>query len=176
LRNRLLRAGGVIFLFAVAAGVVFSRRMTRPFQDIAAAAGDIAAGNWTRQVPIRGSAESTTMAVAFNEMSAHLRHWHQEAQDRLARVEHLNAEIQLQRLRVFKATMRTVQDIVNNLLNSLQIVHLEAEGQLPADVQTLIDGAIQEAALKLKTLGELETVTEKEMAIGQGIDYPGSAP
>ena len=28
----------------------------------------------------------------------------------------LNDEIQLQRLRVFKATMRTVQDIVNNLL------------------------------------------------------------
>ena len=61
--------------------------MTRPFQDIAAAADDIAAGNWTRQVPIRGSAESMTMAVAFNEMSTHLRHWHQEAQDRSARLE-----------------------------------------------------------------------------------------
>jgi PAS domain S-box-containing protein len=90
LRNGFLRAGGVIFLLAVAAGVVFSRRMTRPFQDIAAAAGDLAAGNWTRQVPIRGSAEATTMAVAFNEMSTHLRHWHQEAQDRSARLEASN--------------------------------------------------------------------------------------
>jgi len=87
LQNRFLRAGGVIFLFAVAAGVVFSRRMTRPFRDIAAAAGDIAAGNWTRQVPVRGGAESTTMAVAFNEMSTHLRHWRQEAQDRSARLQ-----------------------------------------------------------------------------------------
>jgi PAS domain S-box-containing protein len=84
---RFLRAGGLIFLFAVAAGVLFSRRMTRPFRDIAAAAGDIAAGNWTRQVPVRGGAESTTMALAFNEMSTHLRHWRQEAQDRSARLE-----------------------------------------------------------------------------------------
>jgi PAS domain S-box-containing protein len=303
LRSRFLRAGGMIFLLAVAAGIVFSRRMTRPFQDIAAAAGDIAGGNWTRQVPIRGTAESTTMAVAFNEMSAHLRHWHQEAQDRSARLEasyerfssvtesardaiistdqggavafwsrsagtifgysedqaigqsltrfvaqsdwhaclaamasmgsgqvgaesgrtievagvrkdggrfpielsisvwqmggathftavvrditerkraeaeltHLNDEIQLQRLRVFKATMRTVQDIVNNLLNGLQLVHIEAEGQLPAEVQMLIDRAIQEAAVKLRTLGDLETVKESEMAVGSGIDYPGSA-
>jgi PAS domain S-box-containing protein len=87
LRIRFLRAAGLIFLLALAAGVVFNRWITRPFQDIAAAAGDIAAGNWTRQVPIRGSGESTTMAVAFNEMSTHLRHWRQEAHDRSARLE-----------------------------------------------------------------------------------------
>jgi PAS domain S-box-containing protein len=302
LRNSFLRAGGVIFLFTLGAGVLFSRRITRPLQDVAAAAGDLAAGNWTRQVPVRGGAESTTMALAFNEMSTHLRHWHQEAQDRSARLQasyerfaavtesardgiistdqagrvafwsrsagtifgygedealgqplarfvaqpdrqaclaalqsigsgepggdsgrtievagvgksgvpfpvelsvsawqtggatqftavvreiaerkraeaelqHLNDEIQLQRLRVFRATMRTVQDIVNNLLNGLQLVHIEAEGQLPPDMQALIDDVIQEAAVKLKSLGDLETVEEKEMAIGQGIEYPGS--
>jgi PAS domain S-box-containing protein len=87
LRNRFFRAGALIFLFTFAAGVVFSRRMTRPFADIAAAAGEIAAGDWTQQVPIRGSAESTMMAVAFNQMSTHLRHWRQEAQDRSARLE-----------------------------------------------------------------------------------------
>ena len=53
--------------------VVFSRRLTRPFKDIAAAAGEIAAGDWGRQVPVRGSAEATTMAVAFNEMTRSLR-------------------------------------------------------------------------------------------------------
>ena len=303
LRNQFLRAGGVIFLIAVAAGVAFSRRMTRPFQDIAAAADDIAAGNWKRQVPIRGSAESTSMAVAFNEMTAHLRHWHQQAQERSTRLEasyerfssvtdsardaiistdqdtavvfwsrsaglifgygedqaigqpltrfvaesdrqaclaaltsmgsglagaefgrtievagvrqdgvqfpielsvsvwqtggatnftavvrdvtdrkraeaelkHLNDEIELQRLRVFRATMRTVQDIVNNLLNGLQLVHIEAEDQLPSGAQTLTDLVIREAAVKLKALGDLETIKEKEMVIGQGIEYPGSS-
>jgi PAS domain S-box-containing protein len=86
----------------------------------------------------------------------------------------LNDEIQLQRLRVFKATMRTVQDIVNNLLNGLRLVHLEAEGHVPAEMLELVDRTIQEAAVKLKALGDLETVTEKEMGLGPGIDYPGS--
>jgi PAS domain S-box-containing protein len=92
-----------------------------------------------------------------------------------AELKRLNDEIQLQRLRVFKATMRTVQDIVNNLLNGLQLVHLEAEGHVPAEVLELVDRTIQEAAVKLKALGNLETITEKEMALGPGIDYPGSA-
>ena len=89
-------------------------------------------------------------------------------------VKRLNDEIQLQRLRVFKATIRTVQDIVNNLLNGLQLVHLEAEGHVPAEVLELVDRSIQEAAVKLKALGDLETVTEKEMSSGLGIDYPGA--
>jgi PAS domain S-box-containing protein len=92
-----------------------------------------------------------------------------------AELQRLNHEIQLQRLRIFKATIRTVQDIVNNLLGNLQFVHQEAEGQLPAEMLALVDRMIQDAAVKLKALGDLETVTEKEMAIGVGIDYPGSA-
>jgi PAS domain S-box-containing protein len=92
-----------------------------------------------------------------------------------AEFKRLNDEIQLQRLRVFKATMRTVQDIVNTLLNGLQLVQLEAEGHVPPEVLAVVDRTIQEAAVKLKTLAELETVTEKEMSLGLGIDYPGSA-
>ena len=91
-----------------------------------------------------------------------------------AELKRLNNEIQLQRLRVFKATMRTVQDIVNNLLNGLQLVHLEAGGHVSAETLELVDRTIQEAAVKLKALGDLETVTEKEMGLGLGIDYPGS--
>lgn len=87
----------------------------------------------------------------------------------------LHDEIQLQRMRVFKATMTTVQDIVNNLLNGFLLVRLEGEAQLPAETLTLLDRMIEEASVKLKSLGDLETVTEKEMAIGLGIDYPGAA-
>lgn len=92
-----------------------------------------------------------------------------------AELKRLHDEIQLQRMRVFKATMRTVQEIVNNLLQTLQLVHLEAEAELPPDMLTVVNGMIQEAAVKLKALGDLETVTEKQMAIGLGIEYPGSA-
>ena len=93
-----------------------------------------------------------------------------------AEFKRLHDEIQLQRLRVFKATMRTVQNIVNNLLNGMQLVHLEAEGHVAPEVLAVVDRTIQEAAVKLKALAELETVTEKEMSLGLGIDYPGSAP
>ena len=91
-----------------------------------------------------------------------------------AEVKYLSDEIQRQRMRVFKATMRTVQDIVNNLLNGLQLVQLEAAGE-PAEMQSQVDGVIREAATKLKALGDLETIKEKEMAAGLGIDYPGAA-
>jgi PAS domain S-box-containing protein len=84
-------------------------------------------------------------------------------------------EIQLQRLRVFKATMRTVQDIVNNLLSGLQLGHVAAEVQLSVEMKTLVNGVIQDAAAKLRTLADLETVTEREMAIGLVIDYSGAA-
>ena len=96
----------------------------------------------------------------------------QQAQGEATR---FNAEIEIQRLRVFKATMRTVQDIVNNLLNGLQLVHLEAEGQLPPELLMIIDRLVKEAALKLQALGNIETLNEKEMATGPGIDYPDSS-
>jgi PAS domain S-box-containing protein len=92
------------------------------------------------------------------------------------RVERLLQEqtVELQRLRVFQATMRTVQDIVNNFLNELQLVHLEAEDQLPPEMLTTVEHLIEKAAGKLRMLGDLEKVVEKEMAIGPGIDYTGS--
>ena len=62
-------------------------RMSRPLKDIAQAAGEVAAGNWARQVPTHGSAEATTMATAFNEMTSHLRHWHEQAEERAKRLE-----------------------------------------------------------------------------------------
>ena len=86
LRRRLLLAGVATFSIALAGGLVFSRRMSRPFKDIADAAGEIASGNWTRLVPIRGSAEAITTAESFNEMSSHLRHWHEQAEDRQERL------------------------------------------------------------------------------------------
>ena len=91
-----------------------------------------------------------------------------------AEVRRLQDEIQRQRLRVFKATMRTVHDIVNNLLNSLQLIRLEAEDRLPAELLTQLDEMIADAAGKLRALGDLETVNEREMAIGTGIDYPNA--
>ena len=89
-------------------------------------------------------------------------------------VRRLQDDIESQRLRVFQATMRTVHDIVNNFLNNLQLVRLEAEGRLPLEMVTLFDEMIADASEKLRALGNLEKVTEKQMSIGVGIEYPGS--
>jgi PAS domain S-box-containing protein len=87
LRWRLLLTGGVIFAFTFAAAMVFSRRLSRPLRDISDAARDIASGNWNREVPIRGQAEATTMAVAFNDMTATVRHWYEEAREQSAQLQ-----------------------------------------------------------------------------------------
>jgi hypothetical protein len=80
------------------------------------------------------------------------------------------AEIEEQRLRVLKATMRTVQDIVNNFLNNMQLFRMEAEdGPLSVESLKLFDDLINETAEKLKALGDSESVVEYKMASGIGI-------
>jgi PAS domain S-box-containing protein len=73
LRSSLLFAGIGGFALALAGGLIFSRRTSQPLMDMAAAARDIAGGDWSRTVPARGSAEATTMANAFNDMTRSLR-------------------------------------------------------------------------------------------------------
>src|SRR5436190_5532928 len=73
LQRQLLVTGAVVLTFALAGALVFSRRLTRPLKDIADTAGEIAGGNWDRQVPLRGGAEATTLAQAFNDMTTSLR-------------------------------------------------------------------------------------------------------
>jgi hypothetical protein len=86
-----------------------------------------------------------------------------------ARRERREITMQAERLRVVKVTMRTVQDIVNNCLNQLQLVRFEAEGHVSQEALAIFDASIQETAAKLKTLGDLETYTEKQMEVGAGL-------
>jgi signal transduction histidine kinase len=72
LSARLIWIGLAAFLLAVAGATVFSRRAARPLRDVVEAAREITRGEWTRRVPVRGSSEAATMAVAFNEMTATL--------------------------------------------------------------------------------------------------------
>jgi predicted signal transduction protein with EAL and GGDEF domain len=73
LRDRFLLGGLIVFALALAGGLVFSRRVSEPLREIAAAATDIAGGNLSLELHARGSAEAVTVARAFNEMSASLR-------------------------------------------------------------------------------------------------------
>lgn len=82
-------------------------------------------------------------------------------------------EVQKKRLEVFKATMRTVQDIVGNFLNSLQLIRVmdNDPNVLESDSLELMDSMINETSAQLTKLSNLDTIHEKQMAIGVGIDY-----
>jgi PAS domain S-box-containing protein len=76
-----------------------------------------------------------------------------------------------QRLRVLKATMRTVEDIVGNCFSSLQEIRIDAEGLLPEATLNVFDDTMSESLANLRALGNLESTPEKQMGIGVGIDY-----
>jgi PAS domain S-box-containing protein len=86
----------------------------------------------------------------------------------------LNDDIQLQRLGVLKATMRTVQDIVSNALMSLYMFRMDVESLASSDALLLFDQTIADTAAKLKALGDLDRVVEIQMVMGAGIDIPSS--
>jgi signal transduction protein with GAF and PtsI domain len=83
------------------------------------------------------------------------------------------AQLQAERLRVVQVTMRTVQDIVNNCLNQLQLLRFAAEGKVPDESLTLFDAAIQDASAQLRALGNMEVFAEKPMEVGTGLDVAG---
>ena len=87
---------------------------------------------------------------------------------RMRRRRERELEVQRERLRVLKATMRTVQDIVNNALNGLVLMRLEGESGKPLDRESLrlMDSIIYETSQKLKELGDLDDTPEKEIDSG----------
>ena len=67
-------------------------------------------------------------------------------------------------------TMRTVQDIVNNGLNQLQLLRIEAEGVVPDDTLTLFDQTIRDTTAQLTALGNMDAYAEKFMASESWLD------
>ena len=77
LRGRFALVGAVALILSLAGGVFVSRQLSRPLRDIATAAAEIAGGNLSLQLPVRGTAEAATVAQAFNAMSVSLRSAHE---------------------------------------------------------------------------------------------------
>jgi signal transduction histidine kinase len=65
----LLEAGGAALLVAMLLVLLVSLTLTRPLGKLAAAAEDIAAGNYSRRVGFRGSDEIGTLGSAFDRMA-----------------------------------------------------------------------------------------------------------
>ncbi|GAC1683522.1 MAG: hypothetical protein PVS2B1_02530 [Candidatus Dormibacteraceae bacterium] len=69
LSKRLLEAGGAALVVAMLLILIVSRSLTRPLTQLASAAEDIAAGNYSRRVRIRGHDEIGVLGAAFDRMA-----------------------------------------------------------------------------------------------------------
>ena len=78
-------------------------------------------------------------------------------------------ELEDERIRVVQVTMRTVQDIVNNCLNQLQLVRMEAEDHVSPETLALFDQSIQDTAAQLRALGDITKYAEEQMVMGPGL-------
>lgn len=73
-----------------------------------------------------------------------------------------------------RATLRTVMDVVGNVLNQLQMFRLEAEDAdaLPPDTLTEFDTIIEDCSKRLIALGENERFTTHATGAGPAVDIP----
>jgi hypothetical protein len=81
-----------------------------------------------------------------------------------------STRLAVDQLRVLRTTMRTVQDIVGNSLNELQLLRFEAEGLVPAEALSTFDESIRRTMAQLAAVADLEAFAELPMACGPGLD------
>lgn len=88
LATRLLAAGGVAMVVAIVLILIVSYSVTRPLALLAAAAEDIAAGNYSRRVNLKGQDEIGLLGSAFDRMAEAVERARKIQRDFLANVSH----------------------------------------------------------------------------------------
>jgi signal transduction histidine kinase len=84
----LLEAGGAALIVAMLLILLVSRSVTRPLTQLAAAAEDIAAGNYSRRVGFHGDDEIGLLGSAFNRMAEAVERARRVQREFLANVSH----------------------------------------------------------------------------------------
>jgi two-component system, NtrC family, nitrogen regulation sensor histidine kinase NtrY len=120
LRNRIrsaaLLAGSVGIIFAILFSGWAASRVTRPVERLAAAAQEVAAGNWNTRVPVESADELGELAESFNRMTGELL----EQRERLVQAERVAAWRELARrlAHELKNPLFPLQLTVENLVRS----------------------------------------------------------
>ena len=84
----LIASGGAALLVAMLLVVLVGRTLTRPLTQLAAAAEDVAAGNYSRRVGIRGEDEIGMLGAAFDRMAEAVERARKTQRDFLANLSH----------------------------------------------------------------------------------------
>jgi len=93
IRDLALLVGGGVILLGLILGWWISARVTRPIEQLAAGAREVAAGRWNARVDVRSRDEIGQLAAAFNEMTRQLA----EQRERLVQTERVAAWRELAR-------------------------------------------------------------------------------
>jgi signal transduction histidine kinase len=108
----------IIFLIglalSVAAGLLLSRRLTRPLRSLAGGVQAIAAGDYAQRVDVHGNDEVADLATAFNRMAARLGDLHM-------------LEAQLRRRDRLSALGEVAVGIAHEVRNPLGVISTSAE-------------------------------------------------
>jgi two-component system nitrogen regulation sensor histidine kinase NtrY len=118
IRSASLLGGGAGMLLAIVLSGWAAARVTRPVEQLAQAARDVAEGNWNTQVAIESSDEVGELAASFNRMTRQLL----EQKERLVQTERVAAWRELARrlAHELKNPLFPLQLTVENLLRARQ--------------------------------------------------------
>jgi two-component system nitrogen regulation sensor histidine kinase NtrY len=108
IRDAALLSGGAGIVLAILLSSWAAARVTRPVEKLAAAAQDVAKGDWNARVEIEGQDEIAQLASSFNRMTAEL----------LAQKEHL---VQTERVAAWRELARRLAHELKNPLFPLQL-------------------------------------------------------
>ena len=126
LTQKIVWIAGIVGVSALLIGLILtwwiSRRITRPIEELAEGARDVASGRWDRHIDIHGRDEVGQLAVAFNEMTRTLA----SQKERL---------VQAERVAAWRELARRLAHELRNPLFPLQITveNLQRAKQLSSD-------------------------------------------
>jgi two-component system, NtrC family, nitrogen regulation sensor histidine kinase NtrY len=126
-------AGGI--LVAILASLWIAARVSRPIEQLAQAAEEVAAGNWETSVPERGRDEISVLARSFNHMTGEL----VAQRDRLVQTERVAAWRELARrlAHELKNPLFPLQLTVENLVRARELSAAEFDEVFRESTQTL---------------------------------------
>ena len=133
---------GISILLAIAASLWITSRISRPIEQLAAAATEVAAGNWNTQVKITSRDEVGALAASFNHMTQQL----SEQRERLVQSERVAAWRELARrlAHELKNPLFPLQLTVENLIKARTLpasefdeIFREGTGTLMAEIANL---------------------------------------
>jgi two-component system nitrogen regulation sensor histidine kinase NtrY len=126
-------AGGIVI--AIIASLWIASRVSRPIEQLAHAAEEVAGGNWETRVPERGHDEISVLARSFNHMTGEL----VAQRDRLVQTERVAAWRELARrlAHELKNPLFPLQLTVENLIRARQLSPDEFDEVFRESTQTL---------------------------------------